>query len=221
MTGRRRVSAHIPLPGQLHLAADHPVAAQTTRPDHLEAALSEVPDRQARKPPGRRECDAVLAGEVEVTRYRWRGTTIPTPWTGVDTAETAEPMGTRGAPDAWRQARPVRRAGRGNGSGEIPKPRPGPTLHRHRGAQPGCQARRRPAAPALGGQDGQHRVDVGRTAGYRAVRVATRGVRPRPRQRSWPARYHPPTPRTDPHPGRTGSTTPEASRCAYYPARNC
>ena len=33
----------------------------------------------------------------------------------------------RGAPDAMRVARPVRRAGRGNGPGAIPAPRPGPT----------------------------------------------------------------------------------------------
>ena len=35
--------------------------------------------------------------------------------------------GTRGAPDARKRARPVRRAGRGNGPGEIPEPRPGST----------------------------------------------------------------------------------------------
>ncbi|HVE45855.1 MAG TPA: group II intron maturase-specific domain-containing protein, partial [Acidimicrobiales bacterium] len=35
--------------------------------------------------------------------------------------------GTRGAPVAWRRARRVRRADRGNGPGEIPEPRPGPT----------------------------------------------------------------------------------------------
>ena len=40
-------------------------------------------------------------------------------------------LGTRGAPDAWKHARPVRRAGRGNGPGAISIPRLGPT-HRHR-----------------------------------------------------------------------------------------
>jgi hypothetical protein len=33
----------------------------------------------------------------------------------------------RGAPDAMKVARPVRRAGRGNEPGAIPTPRPGPT----------------------------------------------------------------------------------------------
>ncbi len=44
---------------------------------------------------------------VPVTRYLYRGTRIPTPGEGI-LAETAEPAGTRGAPDGGRLARPVR-----------------------------------------------------------------------------------------------------------------
>src|ERR1019366_8395851 len=70
------------------------------------------------------------ASSVAVTRYRYRGSTIPTPWT--PTPAAADPGGwpagkTRGAPDARRRARRVRRAGRGNGLAARPAPRPGPT----------------------------------------------------------------------------------------------
>jgi RNA-directed DNA polymerase len=60
---------------------------------------------------------------VSVTRYRWRGNTIPTPW-----ALPTPPNGSdRGEPGAWRRARRVRRAAWGNGLGVTPAPRPRPT----------------------------------------------------------------------------------------------
>ncbi|MFL4909549.1 group II intron maturase-specific domain-containing protein [Streptomyces sp. MMS24-I2-30] len=95
----------------------------------------------SRKQLRRRFCDkgwrfahngAVFTGtsSVAVTRYRYRGSNIPTPWTPKPAAATTGgwPTGkTRGAPGAWRHARRVRRAGRGNSPGVIPAGRPGPT----------------------------------------------------------------------------------------------
>jgi hypothetical protein len=60
-----------------------------------------------------------------------------------------------------------------------------PDAHRHRRSNPGCQARRRATAPALGQPGGQHRVDVGRAAGGQPVRLATGTGRPRRRRRPW------------------------------------
>src|SRR5664280_1562673 len=54
------------------------------------------------------------ASSVAVTRYRYRGRRIPT---------TRTPNPTLAAPGAWRHARRVRRAGRGNGLAVRPAPR--------------------------------------------------------------------------------------------------
>ena len=72
--------------------------------------------------------DAVQPASVPVTRYRYRGTKIPTPWTSGQTPSHDPATRTRGEPDAVEAARPVREAGRGNGPAETPAPRPGPTL---------------------------------------------------------------------------------------------
>ena len=61
---------------------------------------------------------------VPVTRYRYRGNTIPSPWTLHNHATTAVNCG---EPGAVRVARRVRRAAWGNGPGAIPTPRPRPT----------------------------------------------------------------------------------------------
>ena len=66
---------------------------------------------------------------VAVTRYRYRGATSPR--RGHDRRPPPDPTArTRGEPDALERARPVRRAGRGNGPAERPAPRPGPTQPR-------------------------------------------------------------------------------------------
>ncbi len=54
------------------------------------------------------------------------GTDPRTPWAPTD-RRTARTTRARGEPDAVEVARPVRRAGRGNGPAERPTPRPGPT----------------------------------------------------------------------------------------------
>ena len=60
---------------------------------------------------------------VPVTRYRYRGNTIPNPWT----LPTSPDGSDRGEPGAVKVARRVRRAAWGNGPGAIPTPRPRPT----------------------------------------------------------------------------------------------
>src|SRR5919107_256385 len=81
---------------------------------------------------------------VPVTRYRYRGTAIPTPWNGLTTnAIWPHSARTRGEPDAVEAARPVRGAGRGNGPVEGPAPRPGPTP-----PGPDLRGRRAPAGGA-------------------------------------------------------------------------
>ena len=70
------------------------------------------------------------ASSVAVTRYRYRGSNIPTPWTPKPAA--AAPAADQRArhverPVRERFARRVRRAGRGNPPGAIPAGRPGPT----------------------------------------------------------------------------------------------
>jgi RNA-directed DNA polymerase len=52
----------------------------------------------------------LMPSSIPVSRYRYRGTRIPTPWT-VTTLTAASAARTRGEPDARRRARPVRRAG--------------------------------------------------------------------------------------------------------------
>jgi hypothetical protein len=69
------------------------------------------------------------ASSVPVTRYRYRGSKIPTPGLSIrQPPPTAEPTGTtRGEPGAVRAARRVRRADRGNPPGATLAGRPGPT----------------------------------------------------------------------------------------------
>ena len=78
--------------------------------------------------------------EVGVTRYRYRGHRIPSPWATTGTGRATTRPGTAvaeasvmidhrvscGEPDARERARPVRRAGRGNGPVATPTPRPRP-----------------------------------------------------------------------------------------------
>ncbi len=67
---------------------------------------------------------------VTVSRYRYRGNQIPNPWTATTTSTAAYPTPrTCGEPDAQEWARPVRRAGRGNGPAERLAPRLAPTQH--------------------------------------------------------------------------------------------
>ena len=65
---------------------------------------------------------------VPVSRYRYRGARILTPWASHDAGDMTIGM-TCGEPDARRRARPVRRAGRGNGPAERLTPRPARPLH--------------------------------------------------------------------------------------------
>ena len=60
---------------------------------------------------------------IPVTRYRYRGNTIPNPWVLPTTPNGRH----RGEPVALRAARRVRREAWGNGPGAIPAPRPRPT----------------------------------------------------------------------------------------------
>ncbi|MGW3368996.1 reverse transcriptase domain-containing protein [Streptosporangium canum] len=60
---------------------------------------------------------------IPVTRYRYRGNTIPSPLASGPRLNGRA----RGEPVAGRSARRVRREVRGNGPGVIPAPRPGPT----------------------------------------------------------------------------------------------
>ena len=61
--------------------------------------------------------------KVPITRYRYRGNTIPNPWTRPTPPEGRD----RGESGAWRHARRVRRAARRNGPAATPTPRCGPT----------------------------------------------------------------------------------------------
>src|SRR6185437_2289615 len=67
------------------------------------------------------------AASVPVTRYRYRGSTIPAPFTPTASPHQLTAAKTRGEPGAVRAARRVRRAGRGNPPGAISAGRPGPT----------------------------------------------------------------------------------------------
>ena len=71
-------------------------------------------------------CDGITLynpATVAITRYRYRGARDPQPLE----PHRRHRRTTRGEPDALKGARPVRRAGRGNGAAERPPPRLGPT----------------------------------------------------------------------------------------------
>ncbi len=124
----RCVEGNLRLPRFLCLASSHPMTTQTAQTDHVGGSLPAFPDRQARQSSAR-EWDRHV-------RYHHRSDH------SVSVAGEQHPhtldqhsgdfgpcltVAVRGAPDAMRVARPVRRAGRGNGPGVILAPRPGPT----------------------------------------------------------------------------------------------
>lgn len=112
----------------LCLASGHSMVAQAAQANHVGGSLPAVPDRQAREPSG--------SGRDHHVRHHYR-CGHPLSVAGEQHPHTLVQhrgnygsriaVAVRGAPDAMRVARPVRRAGRGNGPGAILAPRPGPT----------------------------------------------------------------------------------------------
>src|SRR5207247_7794516 len=138
----RRVQQDLLLPARSRLAAGHALAAPQTR-QRAPGALEVHP------PP-------LLRGRMVATRWRSKdlqpcqGAHHALPLPGNDNplamaqhcVRTPQPSGTCGEPAARRRARPVRRAGQGNGPGETPEPRPGPTLQRATGRDAAPRQRR-------------------------------------------------------------------------------
>jgi hypothetical protein len=92
-----------------------------------------------------------------------------------------------------------------------------PATHRHRRSLQGCQARRRPSAPALRRPGREPRLGLGRAAGHHALGLATGTRRPRRRPRSSPRARGPTPPRTDlrarpPGPPRPRTDHPSRAR---------
>ena len=84
------------------------------------------------------------ASSVTVTRYRYRGSNIPTPWTPKPEAAASGglPAGkTRGAPGALKGARRVREGACGKRTAETPEPRPQAYLTLPPGAAHPCRVR--------------------------------------------------------------------------------
>jgi hypothetical protein len=95
---------------------------------HMEDPTAPLPDRSPGPPARRGRGDTVLPQRsgghpIPLARQQHPDTVDPP-----REAHRSDPNDiTRGAPDARRRARPVRRAGQGNGPRAIPTPRPGST----------------------------------------------------------------------------------------------
>lgn len=116
-TSARRVQADLRLPQLLHLAPGGRMAPPKASPGYMEVAAKALPGQ--RDDADARGGDALQPGISGIVRYRYRATKIASPWEGWITAMAKADQGTRGEPDAVEAARPVRRAGRGDGPAET------------------------------------------------------------------------------------------------------